>query len=38
MNSSLPRSKLTEKISGWRGGDDPALVLIHGVGLNACAW
>lgn len=38
MNSSLPRSMLTEKISGWRGGDGPALVLIHGVGLNADAW
>lgn len=38
MNSSLPRSKLTDKISGWRGGDGPALVLIHGVGLNADAW
>ena len=36
--TTLPRSSLTKDMSGWQGGDGPALILIHGVGLNADAW
>ena len=38
MLTTLPRSRLTNDISGWQGGNGPELILIHGVGLNADAW
>ena len=34
----LHRSKITPKLTGWRGGVGPELVLIHGVGLTADTW
>ena len=32
------RFKLTEQISGWKSGEGPTLVLIHGVGMCADYW
>ena len=37
-STTLPRSKLSEHLYGWQGGEGPPLLLIHGVGLNADAW
>ncbi len=37
-STTLPRSELTQNLSGWRDGAGPALLLIHGVGLSADAW
>lgn len=37
-STTLPRSKLSEHLYGWQGGDGPSLMLIHGVGLNADSW
>lgn len=38
MLKTLPRSNLTRQISGWKAGQGPSLLLIHGVGLKAEAW
>ncbi len=37
-STTLPRSELSQSLSGWRGGAGPAMLLIHGVGLCADAW
>lgn len=37
-STTLPRSRLSEHLFGWQGGNGPPLLLIHGVGLNADAW
>lgn len=36
--TTLQRSKLTERIWGWTGGEGPTLLLIHGVGMCADYW
>lgn len=36
--TTLRRSKLGERICGWRGGSGPLLMLIHGVGMQADYW
>lgn len=37
-STTLPRSKLSEHLCGWQGGERSPLLLIHGVGLSADAW
>ncbi len=36
--TTLQRSKLTKRISGWTGGEGESLLLIHGVGMRADYW
>ena len=38
MLTTLQRYEFSARISGYRGGTGPAMVLIHGVGLCADAW
>ncbi len=35
---TLPRSKLSKQLNGWRGGSGPHLLMIHGVGMHADYW